>query len=49
VSGNAAKVYVGGQHCQVVAEAELREQCVDRADLNSAAVAHLFLNSAAST
>ena len=39
VSGNVAKVFVGGQHCQIVAEAELREQCVDRADLNPSAAA----------
>src|SRR5215831_8615537 len=31
VSGNVEKVLVSGQHCQFMAEAELREQRIDRA------------------
>jgi len=42
------KVPVGCQHGQVVAEAELGQQRIDRSDLNVGSPA-FFLNSAAST
>ena len=34
--GDIAKVSVGRQHREVVAETELRQQRIDRADLNAA-------------
>src|ERR1700724_3587523 len=35
VAGDMAKVSVGRQHRQVVTDAKLRQQCVDRTDLNT--------------
>src|SRR5207244_1161994 len=59
VPGDIAKVSVRRQHREVVAETKLRQQRIDRADLNAAAAAlvlnlnaaaaALVLNSAAST
>lgn len=37
--GEVAKVSVGRQHRQIVAQTELRQQRIDRADLNAAAPA----------
>ena len=37
MAGYMAKVSVGRQHRQVVADAKLRQQSIDRTDLNAAA------------
>ena len=38
-AGHVAEVFVGGQHRQIVANTQLRQEGVDRSDLNSGAAA----------
>ena len=37
--GDAPEVFVGGQHCQVMAYTQLGQQCIDRAHLHTASAA----------